>query len=320
MRFNFRVPHNTISIIVREVCKALYEEYRQEVWTVPKTAEEWRTVAEGFATRWNFHHCLGAIDGKHIAIKKPRKSGSTYYNYKRFYSIVLMAVVDADYSFIWCGLGYPGASSDAGIFNRSSLKRALDRGRLGLPPAEPLPGDDRNIPYFFVGDEAFPLQKWLMKPFPQRFLTVGQRIFNYRLSRARRVSENGFGILANRWRCLLTTMAQHPENVVTVVQGCLTLHNIHRKKYPQLGQREVDREDDHGNVNPGEWRQGRVLTDNATAGGNLVQQQAKRQRNYLMDYYLSPTHALPWQDRITRPRRVDPHAQHDSDDSDSNVD
>lgn len=85
MRFDFRVPHNTISLLVREVCNAIFQEYRQQVWKVPSSPEEWRTIAEGFSTRWNFHNCLGAIDGKHIAVKKPAKSGSTYYNYKGWY-------------------------------------------------------------------------------------------------------------------------------------------------------------------------------------------------------------------------------------------
>ena len=196
MRFDFRVPHNTISVLVREVSKALFDEFRHDAFQMPSTPDGWRTVAEGFASRWNFHHCVGALDGKHIPIKKPRKSGSIYYNYKGFYSVVLMAAVDSEYCFMWCSVGYAGSSSDAGIYKRSRLKRGLDHRTLGLPDPEPIRGDDRDIPYFFVGDDAFPLQPFLMKPFPMRFLTPAQRIFNYRLSRARRISENGFGILA----------------------------------------------------------------------------------------------------------------------------
>ena len=305
IRWDFRVPHNTISVLVREVTKAIFQEFRHEVFKLPSTPDEWRVVSGGFADRWNFQHCIGALDGKHIAIKKPKKSGSTYYNYKGFYSIVLMASVDSEYRFIWCTLGYPGCSSDAGIFKRSPLKRGLERGTLGLPDPEPLRGDDRNIPYFLVGDDAFPLQSWMMKPFPQRNLTHAERIYNYRHSRARRVSENAFGILANRWRCLLTTMAQTPKTVTTITKACLTMHNFIRIRRPQLHPNEVDR-DVNGRIRPGQWREGRVLTGNANLVGNLVQQQAKRQRNYLKDYYNSPFAALPWQDRIVRPQRVEP--------------
>ena len=312
LRWAFRVPHNTISILVRDVCKALFQEYRDEVFALPSTADEWRAVAQGFSTRWNFHHCIGAVDGKHIAIRKPANSGSTYYNYKGFYSIVLMAIVDSNYSFLWASVGAQGKCSDAGIFNRCSLRRRVVEGTLGLPPAEPLPGDDRDIPYFFVGDDAFALAPWLMKPFPLRFLTPRQRIFNYRLSRARRIVENGFGILANRWRCLLTTLGLHPKNVKAVVKGCLTLHNLVRRRHPQAQAGEVDQEDREGNVVPGQWRQGQQLTDNENLIGNRGMREAKAQRNYLMDFYNSPTGALPWQDRIVNIQREEPDSGSDS--------
>lgn len=94
LAFSFRVAHNTISLLVQEVCKAIYAEYQRELLTIPTTAEEWRPIHRKFGKRWNFHHCLGAIDGKHVAIRKPAKSGSLYYNYKGFFSIILLAVVD----------------------------------------------------------------------------------------------------------------------------------------------------------------------------------------------------------------------------------
>lgn len=75
-------------------------------------------VAKGFSNRWNFHHCLGAIDGKHVAIKSPPESGSVYYNYKGFFSIILLAVVDADYKFLWTSIGANGSASDCGVYNR----------------------------------------------------------------------------------------------------------------------------------------------------------------------------------------------------------
>ena len=70
-----------------------------------------------FKTRWNVLHAVGALDGKHITIKKPRKSGSNYYNYKDLFSLLLLALVDAEYRFLWVNVGSSGSSSDAHIFN-----------------------------------------------------------------------------------------------------------------------------------------------------------------------------------------------------------
>ena len=298
MAFNFRVPHNTMSLFIPQVCRAIFEEYRQELFTLPTTPDEWRDVADRFSKRWNYHHTCGAIDGKHVAITKPRRSGSLYYNYKGFCSIILLAVVDAQYKFLWANVGANGSASDAGVFNNSRLRPALEQNTLGFPPPEPLPGDDRDLPYFFVGDDAFPLRTWLMKPYSRRGMIHAERVFNYRTSRARRVVENAFGILAHRWRCLLTTLQLAPDNATAVVQAGITLHNLLRTRYPGLQPQDVDREDDRGNVIPGAWREGAQMTEPNHVGGLRVTREGKRVRDYLCDYYNNPIGSLPWQDNV----------------------
>ena len=109
-------------------------------------------------------HAVGALDGKHIAIKKPKKSGSEYFNYKGYFSLVLLALFDADYKFLWVNVGASGSSSDDQIFNRSKLKTNIENGRLGLPPLEPLGPGGPNLHYFLLGDDAFALMSWLVKP------------------------------------------------------------------------------------------------------------------------------------------------------------
>ena len=80
-------------------------------------------------TKWDFPHCLGSIDGKHITLQKPKNSGSLFFNYKQRESIVLMAVVDADYKFQVVDIGQPGSCSDGGIWERSEFGSGLENGK-----------------------------------------------------------------------------------------------------------------------------------------------------------------------------------------------
>ena len=98
--------------------------------------------------------------------------------------------MDADYKFLYVALGGNGAASDAGIFNETDLKQPLGDEAIGLPPPDPLSNSDQPCSYFLVGDDAFALKPWMMKSLPLRTIRVQERIYNYRLSRARRVVEN----------------------------------------------------------------------------------------------------------------------------------
>ncbi len=122
LMYNFRVAHNNISSIVRDVCQAIIDKYDRQVIATPTIEAEWLQIAGLFSPWWNFHNCLGAMDGKHVTIKCPKGGGLLYFNYKKFHSIVLMALVDADYKFIWIDVGGNGSASDAPIFNSSELR------------------------------------------------------------------------------------------------------------------------------------------------------------------------------------------------------
>ena len=117
MRFAWGVPHNTQSIIVHEVSQANITEYMNEVMPCPTTPQGWGAIADKFMDRWNFPHTCGALDGNHIACRCPPNNGFLFSNYKGFYSLVLMALVDADYKFVWADLGGLGSASDAQIYN-----------------------------------------------------------------------------------------------------------------------------------------------------------------------------------------------------------
>ena len=138
LQYHWGVRRSTICKFVPQVCKAILKEFQHEYLMCPTDPEDWKKIEERFRNRWNVPHAVGALDGKHIVIKKPKKSGSEYFNYKGYFSLVLLALVDADYKFLWVNVGASRSSSDAQIFNRSKLKKRIVNGRLGLPPPEPL--------------------------------------------------------------------------------------------------------------------------------------------------------------------------------------
>ena len=83
------------------------------------------------------------------------------------FSIVLLALVDANYRFVVIDVGAYGRSSDGGIFPTSALGMSLERGELNIPEDNPLPGEhDKAMPHVIVGDEAFPLKNYMMRPYP----------------------------------------------------------------------------------------------------------------------------------------------------------
>ena len=172
--------------------------------------------------------CSRCIRWKTHCYQEAQKSGGEYFNYKGYFCLVLLALVDADYMFLWVNVGASGASSDAQIFNRSKLKRRIENGTLRLPPHEPLGLGGPDLHYFPLGDDAFALMPWLVKPYNRHQLTREERIANYRISRGRRVVENLFGILVKRFRVLLTTMEQRPKVVRDIVLTWVVLHNMLR--------------------------------------------------------------------------------------------
>lgn len=167
---DFVVSKAAICNMIEPVCNAIQRHFTDDYFKTPTTEQEWLQVAQEFEDRWQLPHCLGALDGKHCRIKCPKHSGSLYWCvYKKVYSIVLMALVDARYRFIWVDVGGLGHQSDAQIYNESSLKECLDQGTLNIPPpaqlskdrptpASPKPGqplqilDPADVPYYIIGE------------------------------------------------------------------------------------------------------------------------------------------------------------------------
>lgn len=85
LHYAYRVGVSTISNIIKEVTNAVWNNLHGEFMTLPNTISYWKYIANGFNTRANFPHCIGAVDGKHIRVKKSNNSGSMFMNYKDFF-------------------------------------------------------------------------------------------------------------------------------------------------------------------------------------------------------------------------------------------
>ena len=126
----------------------------------------WLEVAKDFNDNWNFPHCLGAIDGKHVVLQCPANTGSFFFfNYKGTFSIIVLAVVDANYLFKYAHVGMQGRTFDDGVFLHSVFYNALTSGVLNVPQPSVLLGNDTPVPYVLVADDAFPLISYLIKPY-----------------------------------------------------------------------------------------------------------------------------------------------------------
>lgn len=197
------------------------------IFQVPTTSKEWMNIAKEYEVQWNAYNTIGAMDGKHIHIKRPESSGSQYYNYKRFNSIILFALIDANYKFIYVDVGTNGRVGDAGIYAKSTIKHCLNnQSALNIPQGTILPSTNCMLPYVVLADDAFPLSHNVMKPYSQKNISKEERVFNYGLYRGRRVEESSFGILATRFRVLLTSINLPPDTVETIVLAACTLHNM----------------------------------------------------------------------------------------------
>lgn len=294
LSFAYRISACNISVIVREILKHLKKALLPIFMPAP-TEGDFKRIAEEFWNKWNFPNCTGAIDGKHIRIKAPGNSGSLFFNYKEFFSIVLLAIVDANYKFIAVDVGAYGREGDSAIFRKSTMGKKIITRNFNFPQPRNLPRTNTKLNHFLIGDEAFALDSYMMKPYPRKIAKndVTKEIFNYRLCRARRVSENAFGLLSQVFRIFYSNIAILPETCVDLTLVACCLHNLLRDGYLENSLQSVYQ------FNADEAAGNNIKSLNRAGGfGNRAGFEI---RDQLKDFLSSDVGAVSWQDnRINR--------------------
>lgn len=279
----FGLHKSTVCKILKETLDAIWD-VLNPVYLKPPTAEQWKKEAQKFNDLWQFPNAAGAIDGKHVPMHCPPNSESEFINDKRFHSIALLAVTSADYKFLLVDVVANGQESDGGMISNSLIGKQLAQHKL-LPPI------DGPFPLCFVGDEAFPLMTNLMCPYPAHNLNSRKRFFNYRLSRARHVIENAFGVLVTQFECLQHAINGSVEHVERVTKACICLHNflLRDKVYfpDNLFDHYISDQVTSGNC---------PTSTNFFHGNMCPTTDAVAARETLTDYFVSDAGSVPFQD------------------------
>lgn len=209
---------NIMNETVRAIVNCLFVRHVQS--RLPKSAEE-LTRLQGLM---DFPFGFAAVDGCHIRIKCPPgpHASKDYHNFKNFYSIVLMALVDGRGRFLWAASGMPGNCHDSTLLQSTELWLRL-RGMCELSVGNV---GGVEVPALVLGDNAFPFRTFLMKRFTNANKTASQRKFNKALSHDRTIVENAFGYLKLRFRELFRGSECNPINVKYSSLAAVTIHNI----------------------------------------------------------------------------------------------
>ena len=215
----FGISRSSVCLIVQEVCQLIMDILMPKHIKKPE-GNQLKEIVEVFERKWGFPQCVGAVDGSHILIIAPPEYQTDYFNRNGWHSVILQGVVDPCYRFWDINVGWPGSVHDARVFGNTDLYKYGDNGHL-FPNCK-VRYHNVDVPLLVIGDPAYPLLEWMMKPYSDTGrLTRQQLNFNYRLSRARNVVENAYGQLKARWRCLLK---RNDSSLQNVCPDCCLLH------------------------------------------------------------------------------------------------
>jgi len=131
---------------------------------VPSSEAEWLEISKKLEELWNYPHALGAIDGKHVRIQKPKTGGLFYYNYKHTHHSIILMDIGPEYECLYADVGSNGRVNDSGIWNKTSLLQSIQNGSFKLPADDKL-SNGETTSYVFLEDDAFALKTFMMNHF-----------------------------------------------------------------------------------------------------------------------------------------------------------
>uniref|UniRef100_A0A8C1XYC4 DDE Tnp4 domain-containing protein n=1 Tax=Cyprinus carpio TaxID=7962 RepID=A0A8C1XYC4_CYPCA len=248
---SFRLGISTVGMTVRKTCDQIWLQLKDTYMPTP-TEDIWRYTARRLNEMWSFPNCIGTLDGN-------------------TFSIVLLALVDADYRFLAIDVGSYGGNSDGGIFANSALGRAQQRETLNVPPPLELPSAPElgKVNHIIIADKAFPMKPYI----------------------ARRISKNAFGILTQRFKVYKRPMEVNPDLADSIVKAtCILCNYLRHEVVGQADQGDSFDFDDGGNASLHEFQRPR---------GNRASEEALHIRDTFRKYFVSPAGEVPWQyDRL----------------------
>ena len=138
-----------------------------------------------------------------------------------------MGLSDAFGKFIMPDIGAPGRKTDSSIFRDSEVGKRFYTNQMNLSPPEAIYENGPILPYYIIGNEGFPLENFIMCPFPRRAnLSFRQKVFSYRLCRPRREVECSFGMLVQRFRIFRQSIIANVDTAKLIVKTAVCLHNF----------------------------------------------------------------------------------------------
>jgi len=233
----FSISQSSVSRVTSQVASLVVRRLSEKYIRVPTTYGAMCRIASGFEKLNNsgFPGIVGVVDGTRIILdRKPVVDGAAYFDRKKNYSIAMQAVVDSQGLFLDIDVGWPGSVHDARIWQNSPYLRFMNELMDDLHTQYP---DERWV---VLGDSAYPLSVWLMKPYAIE--NDAERLsFNTALAKARVAVEHAFGRLKQRWRRLKLLDAAYVDSAVQWIHACVILHNFCEMRGDELEREELDR-------------------------------------------------------------------------------